>query len=279
VVDNLVSNALRYGGPHVHVSAERRGDVVDLVVADDGRGIPEALRESLFEAYAHGSASHSLGGSGLGLAIVRELCDAMDGSITYDGSGPGARFVVTLPAVPTVSTGRSEHGRVPGHDALLWRTEDDFGHRLAVYAADGIMRGEAVLVATTSAHRALLEKGLEALGLDAARLEARGQYIPVDAEALSRELAVDGRVCGETFTRLVGTAIDGLERRWQKFRVYGDIVDVYWRDHEEGLALDLERCWSALLSRQAFPLLCGYQLTTGRDHAPIVDCHDHTAAA
>ena len=133
VVDNLVSNALRYGGPHVHVSAQRRGHVVDLVVADDGPGIPEELQERLFEAYAHGSASHSLGGSGLGLAIVRELCDAMDGSISYDGSGPGARFVVTLPAVPTVACERSEELRVPGHDALLWRSADAFGRRLAAY--------------------------------------------------------------------------------------------------------------------------------------------------
>jgi anti-sigma regulatory factor (Ser/Thr protein kinase) len=279
VVDNLVSNALRYGGPHVHVSAQRRGRVVELVVADDGHGIPDELQESLFEAYAHGSASHSLGGSGLGLAIVRELCDAMDGSIAYDRSGPGARFVVTLPALPTATTEGCEELRVPGHDALLWSTEAEFARRLAAYVADGITRGEAVLVATTPAHRALLEVGLEALGLDPARLAASGQYVPADAEVLRRELSVDGHVSREAFTRLLGPVIDRVERRWQKFRVYGDIVDLFWRADQGDLALELEGCWSALLARRAFPLLCGYQLTTRRDHAPIEACHDHTAAA
>ena len=279
VVDNLVSNALRYGGPHVHVSAQRRGHVVDLVVADDGPGIPEELQERLFEAYAHGSASHSLGGSGLGLAIVRELCDAMDGSISYDGSGPGARFVVTLPAVPTVACERSEELRVPGHDALLWRSEDAFGRRLAAYVADGITRGEAVLVATTPAHRALLEARLVGMGLDPVRLEAGGQYLILDSESLRRELDVDGHVSREAFARLVGQVIDGLERRWLKFRVYGDIVDLFWRADQEERSLELEGCWSALLARRAFPLLCGYQLTAGRDHTPLVNCHNHTAAA
>lgn len=278
VVDNLVSNALRYGGPNVHVSAVRRGHVIELVVADDGPGVPEELRESLFEAYAHGIASHSLGGSGLGLAIVRELCDAMRGAIAYDGSGPGARFVVTLPALPVV-TPRADELSAPGHDALLWRDEDDFARRLTTYVASGITRGEAVLVATTSAHRALLEAGLDALGLDPILLEASGQYVPVDAARLRRELCADGHVSREHFTRLVGPVVDGLERHWQHFRAYGDIVDLFWRDGEEHEALELESCWSALVSRRPFPLLCGYQLTTGRAPAAIVDCHDHTAAA
>lgn len=279
VVDNLVSNALRYGGPNVTVSAQRCGQVVELVVADDGPGIPEDLRESLFEAYAHGVASHSLGGSGLGLAIVRELCDAMRGSIAYDGSGPGARFVVTLPALPLASTAVAEERVAPGHDALLWRTEDDFARQLTAYVASGITRGEAVLVATTSTHRALLEAGLDALGLDPARLEANGQYVPVDSARMRHELSAGGHVSREHFTRLVGPVVEGLERHWQHFRVYGDIVDLFWRDREDHQALELEGCWSTLLARRAFPLLCGYQLTTGRDHTPIVACHDHTAAA
>ena len=84
VLDNLVTNALRYGGPHVEVRAVREGAHVVLTVTDDGDGIPDDLRDSLFDAYVHGTSSHSLGGSGLGLLIVRQLCEAMSGTIEYD---------------------------------------------------------------------------------------------------------------------------------------------------------------------------------------------------
>ena len=68
VLDNLVTNALRYGGPDVQVRAVREGAHVILTVSDDGPGIPEDLVDTLFDAYVHGRTSHGLGGSGLGPA-------------------------------------------------------------------------------------------------------------------------------------------------------------------------------------------------------------------
>jgi signal transduction histidine kinase len=113
VLDNLITNALRYGGPHVEVRAERRGEQVVLTVRDDGEGIPEHLLDTLFEAYVHGDASHRLGGSGLGLMIVRQLCEAMHGTIEYDELD-GTCFTATLPAAPR------EVDPVPGlHDAVV----------------------------------------------------------------------------------------------------------------------------------------------------------------
>ena len=100
VLDNLVSNALRYGGPNVRVSAARDGAYVRLTVTDDGPGVPDELVGTLFQAYVRGAASHRLGGSGLGLLIVHQLCDAMSGTIEYDGTH-GAQFTATFPALPT----------------------------------------------------------------------------------------------------------------------------------------------------------------------------------
>ena len=104
VLDNLVTNAIRYGGQNVHVSAERAGSSVRLTVSDDGIGVPDELVDTLFDAYVHGTASHALGGSGLGLLIVRQLCEAMNGTIEYDGTN-GTRFTATL-ARPPRSHGR-----------------------------------------------------------------------------------------------------------------------------------------------------------------------------
>ena len=110
VLDNLVTNALRYGGPNVHVSARRDDTYVRLTVADDGDGVPEELLATLFRAYARGEASHTLGGSGLGLLIVRQLCEAMGGSVEHDGTD-GTRFTASFPAVPVPTRAGARPGR------------------------------------------------------------------------------------------------------------------------------------------------------------------------
>jgi len=101
ILDNLLTNAFRYGGPHVTVTAGRDGSFVTLEVHDDGPGVPVALEGSVFDAHVRGPRSESLGGSGLGLAIVRELCATMGGTVTYRNRD-GASFIVTLPAAPDV---------------------------------------------------------------------------------------------------------------------------------------------------------------------------------
>ena len=96
VVTNLLDNAAKHGqadGP-ISVQLEQHGDVVQLVVADRGPGIPEPDLERIFEPSVRlgGTA-----GSGLGLWIVRELTQAMGGDVTVDSElGVGTRFVVTL---------------------------------------------------------------------------------------------------------------------------------------------------------------------------------------
>lgn len=90
-------------GPAGADSARR----VEIVVADDGPGIPEAIRSSIFEPYVSSKKGPH---SGLGLAIVHNIIKDLDGSITAESSiGQGTRFVVLLPAtVKRTDTGTSE---------------------------------------------------------------------------------------------------------------------------------------------------------------------------
>ncbi|HEV2875101.1 MAG TPA: HAMP domain-containing sensor histidine kinase [Thermoleophilaceae bacterium] len=99
---NLVENALLHTPPGtpVTVSVRRDGDSAVLEVADRGPGVPEELRERVFERFASG-AGHDAGsrGSGLGLAIVKAVADAHGGRVELSAAdGGGARFTVTLPA-------------------------------------------------------------------------------------------------------------------------------------------------------------------------------------
>jgi signal transduction histidine kinase len=102
---NLLENAHRYGG-HDGVDVLLQARTVDgqpwvyLHVRDRGPGVPEALRERIFEPfYRLPGASEREGGVGLGLALVRSIVQRHGGSVhCQDREGGGAEFVVALPA-------------------------------------------------------------------------------------------------------------------------------------------------------------------------------------
>jgi signal transduction histidine kinase len=100
VVRNLADNAERHAASAVTFSVEDHDGWVQLVVADDGPGIPIDQRERVFERFARldTARNRAAGGTGLGLAIVGEVVDAHGGSVEVADSAAGARMVVWLPA-------------------------------------------------------------------------------------------------------------------------------------------------------------------------------------
>ncbi|HET9954260.1 MAG TPA: HAMP domain-containing sensor histidine kinase [Polyangiaceae bacterium] len=100
VLLNLLLNAgdaVKPGG-NVRLSARRQKDRVELCVEDDGPGVAPEVAARLFEPFV--TTKEPGKGTGLGLAVCRGLLEAVGGSIRYDiDHGPGARFVVSLPAV------------------------------------------------------------------------------------------------------------------------------------------------------------------------------------
>ena len=97
---NLLENAVKHTAPGTPVRARvrREGPDVVLVVEDEGPGVPAELAERMFERFVRGAADRG-GSSGLGLAIVRAVAESHGGSVRLDPAGPGARFVVRMPAV------------------------------------------------------------------------------------------------------------------------------------------------------------------------------------
>ena len=95
VLINLVNNAYKYGGDHVSVVARPAAGRVAVDVSDDGPGIPETLRGTLFEPFTRGH--RDVPGSGLGLAITARLVEAHGGTIVLGEETDGCRFVVELP--------------------------------------------------------------------------------------------------------------------------------------------------------------------------------------
>lgn len=99
VVDNLLGNAAKHGGRDdltIQVSWEPTTDGGTLVLADDGRGVPERERETVFALFRRGSGAQSTG-SGVGLGLVRRIIESYGGRIRFAPSDRGARAEVELP--------------------------------------------------------------------------------------------------------------------------------------------------------------------------------------
>lgn len=99
IIDELLGNALAYASSRVRVSVSSEAGAAVVSVADDGPGVPEGERESVFERFSRGSQAVP-GGSGLGLALVRESVQALGGSARAVGSPLGGLTVeVRIPRV------------------------------------------------------------------------------------------------------------------------------------------------------------------------------------
>ena len=96
---NLVGNAARYA-KHVAVRAGRRGDAAEVLIDDDGPGIPPERREEVFKAFVRleGSRNPKTGGVGLGLTIARDIVRAHGGEVMLEDSPLGGlRVRLRLP--------------------------------------------------------------------------------------------------------------------------------------------------------------------------------------
>ncbi|MCU6496474.1 two-component system sensor histidine kinase KdpD [Rugamonas sp. A1-17] len=112
VLCNLLENAAKYTPPgsRIEIAAALRGAWIDVMVCDDGPGLPQGREEAVFEKFTRGERESAKPGVGLGLAICRAIVDAHGGRI-HAAPSPlgGAAFVMTLPlgtppAMPELET-------------------------------------------------------------------------------------------------------------------------------------------------------------------------------
>jgi two-component system phosphate regulon sensor histidine kinase PhoR len=118
-IQNLISNALKYGGTDKWVRIEARldpalgADKVTITVKDHGLGISSKDLPHIFEPFYRGAEAESLQirGNGLGLSIVKGIIEAHGGRVRVESTeGRGSTFVIILPVVD---------GGVPSESALV----------------------------------------------------------------------------------------------------------------------------------------------------------------
>jgi PAS domain S-box-containing protein len=99
VLSNLLSNAVKYGaGKPVEVSVTSGAGRAVLTVRDHGIGVAPADQARIFERFERAVTGYEYGGLGMGLYVVRQIVEALDGTVRVDSTpGAGATFTVELP--------------------------------------------------------------------------------------------------------------------------------------------------------------------------------------
>jgi signal transduction histidine kinase len=122
VLDNIISNAVKYSPPHKNVwvavrefstslDAHMPLSVVQFVVRDEGPGFTDDDKRRMFGKFARLSARPTGGehSTGLGLSIAKKIIEAMDGQVWCESEvGNGATFYVELPAAATIALSNEE---------------------------------------------------------------------------------------------------------------------------------------------------------------------------
>jgi two-component system sensor histidine kinase KdpD len=97
---NLLENAAKYTlpGSHIGFAVTRTPDAIDVVVEDDGPGLPEEFESQLFKKFARARVEGPVTGSGLGLSICRAIAHLHDATLVgHNRPLGGAQFVLSIP--------------------------------------------------------------------------------------------------------------------------------------------------------------------------------------
>ncbi len=107
VIRNLMTNAVRYGGSTIRLSATQDEGFTIICLADDGPDIPEEEQAGIFEPYVRSrSTPASPGSMGVGLAVTRKLSRLMGGDLVYCRRDRWSSFELTLPNFRSSSVAR-----------------------------------------------------------------------------------------------------------------------------------------------------------------------------
>ena len=201
VLGNLLHNAAKFTpkGGHIRVSTALAPDALEIVVEDNGVGIPADVLPVIFELFAQGDRSldRSQGGLGIGLSLARGLVEMHGGTVSASSAGnaQGSRFTVSLPRsvvveAPAPTKAASPTGESRARRVLLVEDNEDaaeamllllseFGHQVRV-----VHEGHEALDAAREFAPEVVVLDIGLPGLDGYELARRMRAMPALASAL-----------------------------------------------------------------------------------------------
>jgi signal transduction histidine kinase len=132
--------------------------------------------------------------------------------------------------------------------------------RVAAFLVEGLSDGDAAIAIATPEHRAAIEAACAVAGLDVAEAIESSRLLLLDAQQTLAACMRDGQPDRSRFNAALVAALARVSKGTGHTRVYGEMVDLFWRDGQPEAALALEDCWNELLTRVPARLLCGYDI-------------------
>jgi hypothetical protein len=155
----------------------------------------------------------------------------------------------------------------------VYHSDDYLVECLADYVADGLNKHEQVIIVATRAHEEALGFRLASKGIRLAEEVEAGRVVSLEAGETLPQVMKAGAPDQEAFDRTIGEMVRRAAGGGKNVRVFGELVDLLWRDGFAQAAVRLEECWNALRAQARFMLFCAYPAKFGNPGA------DHAAAA
>ena len=178
----------------------------------------------------------------------------------------------------------AEARAVEPHLVQFYETDTFLAGAVADFLLEGALKGEPMLLVVTPEHRQPFVDRLAAASVDAGAAMASGQLTVLDAAETLRTFMGEDGPDALRFERNVGERIAELAARHpgKRLRVFGEMVDLLWREGKEAAAVQLEELWNVLQQRHAFSLFCAYVignfLKAGDQHR-VEHVHSHVLHA
>lgn len=132
---------------------------------------------------------------------------------------------------------------------------------VTAYTRIGLLSGNAAIVAAEQARLKALETALRTGGVHFDECVRTGQLTLLDADALLAKIMVGDTPDAGAFRKVVGDVLASVSSRgYRHTRVYGELVNVLWRNGNPVAAVTLEELWNELAFEYRFSLFCGYEM-------------------
>jgi hypothetical protein len=148
------------------------------------------------------------------------------------------------------------------HAVRFYESERSLAQIVGEFLIEGFADSHPGIVVATPAMRAALVLELAGRSVDVVDLQRSGQFLLLDANEQLAAFMTNGQPDQARFNAMMCQAIEHVcrERTNGKVRIFGQMVDVLWRDGQQDAAIHLEMLWNQLAHKQAFSLLCGYAM-------------------
>ena len=149
------------------------------------------------------------------------------------------------------------------HRVQFYDSDDFLALTVADFLDEGLRDGQPLVVIATEPHRRSFASRLKLKGHDVDRASGTGKLMLLDARETLEAFMVGAVPDGERFKMVVGTALQSARRLGggeSVLRLYGEMVDLLWRDGNTEGALQLEQLWNELAHTYEFSLLCAYAM-------------------